>query len=1591
MSFLDDIKKHLDGAWQTVDRNVVQPAETAFGGTSTTAAPLPAPAAAVKPAALPQPGGGLPTPQHASLLHDLTHNDVTDFLGSAVKPIVRTGIAVNQGVANAERAVAGEPSENAQQFTKQSYGGIPGFNNAIGYTGTKRQILGDIAQTGLTALTPGLSKAAEDIVAQSLPSLPKLIVKPFVGAATGAPVGAAYNTAALVSSGAPLTAHNLWQATKQGAEFGAGFGAGGELAGIAAPKVIKALHALPDQLRANTLKTASTHVPVVSLPTSSLYGTDLTGFGDLDPKQVGYYKQQLQQGKPIEPLLVMKGQDGHLHVEDGKHRLAASRALGIQNVPAKVVTPADIKKIAQGGYVKLPGASDAADALPEQNESTYTPTANDAASVESPVESPNRQANPSVNDTPLPPPKPADDGVVRIQLDPSQPPIEVHQSDIDAIQRQLDAETPKPKSKAPAMSPEELASLDSHAPAPQPQTAPLDLQEPGMTPIGDIMPTTMDRIIANSTDQAPEDVATERIRKSLFQKRQKLAEAAALDHLRIQKDPQSETAAAGAQTIYKHLMERKNGGDAEAARVVKRLQGNVQERAINPIKIDLPKVAEGDYTRARTVPQTVNSLVQNRLAQVLPALNRLSARDKATFWHTVEDPELIKDATSPASMQVAVQRWRDLADTVHATSRALGGGTKYIANYARHNWDLTNPEDIAKMQQLINERGGASVDPYNFGGVNRMPRVFNSIKEGEAADFRLKNPENPAADVLDYANGVSSALERQALSKAFTEADAGEELKNRSFDLRQGFTLPLSEKGLKEIQSYNPVGDANRVAKWYRTANRAAKQTLLSLSLFHPININMLQAFPTLLVEGHPEEAMAGAGRSWAALFSPKFAETMHQNFLKDGTTEWAAKMGTPLRYGSDFSSTGKFIVGKNNAFDRAIFDRSIAAMQGTMVQAARKDLEAHGFTADSPEALKLGLQINKIMGFVNKEVENRMRHGNTLSSDLLLAPQFTRAKWSVLKDAFTKGGLHGSYARAAVAGKYAIEATIALAAAYLTEQKSDDIRDILLRTLVHPSIPTPFKDSKGNNIELGLPQNYASEALNLVTDLGRNKKGRLNVGIHPSEIAGNLENYARERLGVLPAAAFKAVTNTNFAGNPLRDTNAPDTTQAVQAFTNLTNDVLPIGLQGVVQTNAVRRHLPQDVQSALKVSTSGGNPLVKSVASSFGVTPRTDQTTGKGLQTAQYYNDLAAATRHLNPNDKAAWNVVHPTTKDPVTGKYITQPTVFDTPAKAATYLAHPNVLVADTRLNKQIAATGQKVDPFFTKLTPAQQKAYLEYQTMPPDGTDQKDWRTKNAWYSSFEDARNAFFNSLPPGDPNKPSLSLKYPDASKQVSAEMDTYSKLTDSTAKVDFLDAHPEVQQQFGKIDTYYNQLRQARGYAAFKGYPSAPPQLQDFLNQYMAASTGARKSLKSDSPDLYNQMNDYFDKVDLYTIGNQGAISQLQGEPDTTNQELKDIYNLGQYSIFKDPTTGTFSLNPQAAESAGSSSYSSHKSLKSGSASLGALRKLLVGTTKTSSNPYKIKTPKVVTTPKLAALKPKAGGYAQDSTVAALKKMLHAS
>lgn len=166
-----------------------------------------------------------------SAVRQATHSGASNAVGSVVKPLVQTSIALNQGIGNAQVKTAqlfglrkDLKTQNAQEFIDQSIG--RNANRAIDYKGTKRQITGAAISTVANVAMPGSSKVVSGAISKVIPKTTPAILQKFApkvagGSAAGATSGAVGQTGEYIASNEKLTARGFRDNAATGAKYGA--------------------------------------------------------------------------------------------------------------------------------------------------------------------------------------------------------------------------------------------------------------------------------------------------------------------------------------------------------------------------------------------------------------------------------------------------------------------------------------------------------------------------------------------------------------------------------------------------------------------------------------------------------------------------------------------------------------------------------------------------------------------------------------------------------------------------------------------------------------------------------------------------------------------------------------------------------------------------------------------------------------------------------------------------------------------------------------------------------------------------------------------------------------------------------------------------------------------------------------------------------------------------------------------------------------------------------------------------------------------------------------------------------------------------
>lgn len=951
-----------------------------------------------------------------------------------------------------------------------------------------------------------------------------------------------------------------------------------------------------------------------------------------------------------------------------------------------------------------------------------------------------------------------------------------------------------------------------------------------------------------------------------------------------------------------------------------------QNTAMNPYKSDLKDVKQGSYDAAIQNAQKAEQDVRSKFLVAEMSLKKLPKDVQQQFGEYHEGTLTHKDPKVQAKINQASKDWQAVTDAIHAHSQALGGNTNYLTRYAPHPWDL--PEDIET--QPINGSG------KDFKGLNSIERKHRTIADGKQAGLSFDGDYMDA--MKKYAEGSARALKKQALRRGFALADSGEMEKKGNLTLGTNDVLPLSEKGLKYAKGIQNVPKStNILLRGYRKTNRVLIQSLLAHTPVHQGNVSM-RAVPGLILSGHPLAGMKAAAGGTLGMFDGHYSQSVFRRATEDGTAAKAAQIG--MHY--DTSGHG-------------ILWRGLTPVHDQVARSIIHDLEKRNVPLNSQEARQAGNAGNNMMAQMNFEARHVSPSTARAIGDVFLARQFTPSKFARLKQAGlditensikdeTVGGttpsngkirikqsLGGRYARATVVGNVIATTALIAGIGYVFKQKSDDLKDVLLRALIDPAVPTPIKDAKGNTQEIHLLATDTADVSKLIgLKLVRGSDGHLGVSWNPNNLPETVGDYVKARLSPVLGDGVKIATNSNYANKPLYDPNADLPTRLTQAGTTLTTGSLPIPLQNLAYTQPVKDAVGSfspGAKQILDTNSNGGNALTNTGLGMFGYTMKNDTTVGNGKQSTDYFSALNSAGAGLNNKEQDALDLATGTKKNPVTGAYEVMPNANDTRAKATALLDQPKVLDRLIQMNKDLAAKGQSIDPLYS-LTPDQIKKYYEYQAMPPGGADRTKWQSDNkTWYNSgFQSARSAYFNSLPAGDPNRPQLDIQAPQTTPVVDALLARSDNMTDPAEKSAFYSAHPEVSKYFTDLADYTNKMRVAQGFDPLRSSPKADANTENFMNAYFAASTADRKNLRNQNPEAYLAMQNYEDNMSRYSLDKAAGQDQLIGQGDSQNSApgqsyLKSAFSLGQYAIGKGVDANgntTYDYAPSTNTAAGS-------------------------------------------------------------------------
>lgn len=234
-----------------------------------------------------------------------------------------------------------------------------------------------------------------------------------------------------------------------------------------------------------------------------------------------------------------------------------------------------------------------------------------------------------------------------------------------------------------------------------------------------------------------------------------------------------------------------------------------------------------------------------------------------------------------------------------------------------------------------------------------------------------------------------------------------------------------------------------------------------------------------------------------------------------------------------------------------------------------------------------------------------------------------------------------------------------------------------------------------------------------------------------------------------------------------------------------------------------------------------------------------------------KYYEEREKLTAGLTENEKAAYQALHPSTKN-FLGETIYEPnTVYNSAAKLDIYNRFPKTFEVDKKLNEADVKNGGVENPLFS-LTASQLKKVLEKANLPAGATDPELSNLyKQDWYKDYQAANQKMYSELQArakkdGKELTNDSSESYPTASDGLQTALDYYNALPKGTgARSSFITNNPgvwkEMQQYYAQIDDWQNNRRMSRGLDATEGAIGTAAGYGSSSGSYSKYSSGSGK------------------------------------------------------------------------------------------------------------------------------------------------------
>lgn len=609
-----------------------------------------------------------------------------------------------------------------------------------------------------------------------------------------------------------------------------------------------------------------------------------------------------------------------------------------------------------------------------------------------------------------------------------------------------------------------------------------------------------------------------------------------------------------------------------------------------------------------------------------------------------------------------------------------------------------------------------------------------------------------------------------------------------------------------------------------------------------------------------------------------RFADPKTAAFVKE-----LAKEGLTITPQSKVSTIGETwarkkwdTLGNNPTFGRYMPNRMLDTAEEVYSQALKKKVP-------HKEAVKLAADTTKTyIGIVDTMAKGRSKLANDAMGTALFAPKYREsimtALSNVVKSVYPTNWSNPKFApsRELLAGMAISLAGYEALQRKLTGHSMLDNREGQELSL---EIPYGDKDEKGNQKVINIPFMPGFTFVPRAVASGA-------VATVKGDVKGALGAAGKFGSGIVQSGS-SLINNKDWKGDPIY---IDDDTAALEGIAPDSNKQRTIK-SGIF---AGGQFSPAWIRGGIEYLQ--GKPLERAIATALEAPIRFG--TKLNPATQAYFDDYDEVYGKLDKNARAVWDTVRPKSKN-INGEYmIDQKSIDHGLARAANLLNSKDALEAENEMARRAKARGEKADPLYD-LDNSKQRIALRMDTLALGDPVRAKLRKDNDWLNDLADARSAYYDSLPPGDPNKPKGPITYPEPSAEVNSKKKAYYELEDSGMKRDFLKNNPDVVDQFAREEQYTRGVRALKDLPQYDKYPEADKETQNIIDFYMAmpqkesnGKSKVRSAWIKSHPKEWEKMSEHFDKLALYNLQQDMQMSAFEGE-DPTEKGIKAIASLG--------------------------------------------------------------------------------------------------